>query len=405
MAHIDRRSRTRADGATVVRWRVRYRVVDDAGRQVERSKTFDRADDAKRFRRRVEGEVDTGTYLDPRRARDTLAAFVPEWRASVVDLRPSALARLDATVDNHVVPAWGEVPLAAITNASVRAWVAELGASGLSTSSIRKAALALRRILAAAVADRRLAVNPADDVPLPGETHGDQRFLSAEQVADLVEAMRGLHPRCHGPDATGERYAALVMLAAWGGLRWGECAGLRRRRVDLLARRVEVAETLSDVDGKLAFGPPKSKRSARTVPLPRVAVDALADHLDRFVAPNGDALVFTTAAGEPLHRSPWRGSWWLPAVRAAGLDGLRFHDLRHTYVSLCAAAGLDMVEVSKRAGHSSMSFTADRYAHLFDDAGDEYADALDAVADQGGRPAGRAAVAPLMRPHASQNRA
>jgi len=71
----------------------------------------------------------------------------------------------------------------------------------------------------------------------------------------------------------------------------------------------------------------------------------------------------------------------VPAVRAVGLEGLRFHDLRHTFVSLWIAAGADPKEVSVRAGHSSVAFTLDRYGHLYEDADDAVSDRLDALLD------------------------
>jgi integrase len=69
----------------------------------------------------------------------------------------------------------------------------------------------------------------------------------------------------------------------------------------------------------------------------------------------------------------------LPAVRAAGLDGLTVHELRHTFVSLWVAAGANVKEVSVRAGHSSVAFTLDRYGHLYDDRDDAISDRLDAL--------------------------
>src|SRR5688500_7325210 len=61
----------------------------------------------------------------------------------------------------------------------------------------------------------------------------------------------------------------------------------------------------------------------------------------------------------------FRARVWRPAVVAAGLDGLRIHDLRHTAVALWIAAGANPEEVAARAGHSSVSFTLDRYGHLY----------------------------------------
>jgi integrase len=288
--------------------------------------------------------------------------------ATKVDLRPSSLARLDATVRHHVLPAFGHLPLAELGNAEVRAWVARMRSDGLSASSVRKAHFALHQMMSAAVADRRLAYDPTHDVPLPAEQHGEPRFLSTEEVGTLA-------------DAIAPHLRALVLVAAYGGLRFGELAALRRRRIDLLRGRVQVAENLVDLGGTLSFGEPKTKNGRRTVPLPRRVVSELGAHLATYTGPEADALVFRSTTGQPLRRAGFRRDWWLPAVAAAGLDGLRFHDLRHTFVSLWVAAGAHAKEVSVRAGHSSVAFTLDRYGHLYEDADDRLSDRLDALLD------------------------
>ncbi|MBW3601075.1 MAG: site-specific integrase [Actinobacteria bacterium] len=319
-----------------------------------------------KYRTRVEGDVLSGAYIDPAGARETVAAFVTEWRRSVVDLRPTTLARLDATVRHQVLPTFGHLPLSGISNADVRAWAAGLRADGLSVSTTRKAVFALRRILAAAVADRRLPSNPAHEVPLPGDEAREQRFLTAEEVADLA-------------DAAVPRFRAFVLLAAYGGLRFGEMAALRRRSIDLLRARVKVSETLVELNGSMAFGPTKTQNGQRTVPLPRRVAAELAEHLERYCARDVDALAFTTVRGAPLRRAAFGRDVWRPAVEAAGLDPLTCHQLRHTFVSLWVAAGVDLGTISKRAGHSSAAFTEDRCRHLYEDADDKIADRLDAL--------------------------
>lgn len=74
---------------------------------------------------------------------------------------------------------------------------------------------------------------------------------------------------------------------------------------------------------------------------------------------------------------------WKPALKTAGLAGLRIHDRRHTYVSLMVAAGANPKEVSTWAGHSSVSFTLDRYGHLYDVHGGDVADRVDQQLSQG----------------------
>jgi integrase len=190
-------------------------------------------------------------------------------------------------------------------------------------------------------------------VRLPKFEREEIRFLNPAEVARLADVI----------DA---RYRALVLVAAYGGLRIGELAGLRRRRVDLLRGTVDVAEIVVEVRGELYMGPPKTQAGRRIVTLPRSVVEELAEHL----GPVGetDAWVFTADKGGVLRPSNLRVKVWLPAIRAAGLAPLRPHDLRHTAVALWIAAGANPKEVSVRAGHTSVAFTLDRYGHLFPEA-------------------------------------
>jgi integrase len=84
---------------------------------------------------------------------------------------------------------------------------------------------------------------------------------------------------------------------------------------------------------------PKTLAGQRVVVLPAVAVAALAEHLEEFAAPEPDGLVFPSGQGTYLQRSNFSRLVWRPAVKQLGLKGLRFHDLRHTAVTLAAAAG------------------------------------------------------------------
>jgi integrase len=131
--------------------------------------------------------------------------------------------------------------------------------------------------------------------------------------------------------------------------------GLRRSRIDLEAGTVQVIEVITEPKGRLHFGPPKTSAGRRMVGLPRFVVDALAE---RLAAPGSpEELVFAGPQGGALRVTLFRRRFWLPAVKAAGLDGLRIHDLRHTAVALWIAAGANPKEVAARAGHASVSFT------------------------------------------------
>jgi integrase len=157
-----------------------------------------------------------------------------------------------------------------------------------------------------------------------------------------------------------------VLVAAFGGLRWGELAGLRRKRIDLEAGTVTVAEQLVEVNGTFSVGPPKSTAGRRTVTLPTAVVAALVEHLANYTEESPDALVFLSSQGRHLRRSNFNRRVWQPATRAAGVEGLRVHDLRHTAGTLATAAGGSLREVMNRLGHST-TVAAVRYQHVMAD--------------------------------------
>jgi len=278
------------------------------------------------------------------------------------------VARDEAYFNSLILPRFGATPLAAIRQPDVQAWVAELSARGFKPATVVKAYQLLGRTMTAAVNADMVPRSPCRAVRLPKVEREEMRFLNPAEVATLA-------------DVIGSRYRALVLVAAYGGLRIGELAGLRRRRVDLLRGTVDVAEIVIEVRGELYMGPPKTRAGRRIVTLPRSVVEVLAEHL----GPVGeaDAWVFTADKGGVLRPSNFRVKAWLPAVRAAGLAPLRPHDLRHTAVALWIAAGANPKEVSVRAGHTSVAFTPDRYGHLFEGHDDELRDRLDAMHAQG----------------------
>lgn len=145
-------------------------------------------------------------------------------------LRASSRARDDSYQRNHVLPAFGAVTLGRITQLDVRAWVAELTASGLAPATVHKAYQTLSKVLRAAVDGGLIAQSPCRSVPPPRIEQQEMRFLAPAEIA-ASEAV------------ISERYQALVFFDAYCGLRLGELAGLRRGRIDLLRRQVRVIET------------------------------------------------------------------------------------------------------------------------------------------------------------------
>ena len=149
------------------------------------------------------------------------------------------------------------------------------------------------------------------------------------------------------------RYRALVLTAAFSGLRRGELFGLRRVDVDAVQRSLIVEQQRQQLaDGAHIIGPPKSEAGRRVVALPSEAFDPLVEHLARFVGADPSSWVFTGDKGGLLREAVWQQEW-VRARKAVGLPDLHFHDLRHLGATLAASTGAGVKEIMYRIGHSS----------------------------------------------------
>jgi integrase len=270
----------------------------------------------------------------------------------------------------HIMDALGDRPAARITTREVEALLAKVSATGASARTVNK-----HRAIIAAVygyggreSTFNLAVNPAKGADhrrepsagalvyyAPEEIEALARTLEAGDHRDpsrLAVSDQEREARC----AEDQQEAELVRLAAYAGLRQGELLALRWRDVDFAGSAITVSRAIS-------AGVETSTKSGRVrrVPLPHQAAAAL-DRLSRrndFTAP--DELVFCNALGRSLDSSALRRRF-KRARDAAGLRPLRFHDLRHTYGSLLAAAGVDLVTIQAAMGHGAL-VTTGRYLH------------------------------------------
>ena len=295
-----------------------------------------------------------------------LRDWVTGWLPTRHDLRATTRVRLEVTMNRQVLPRFGNTSLNDITNGEVRRWVVDLMEQGLSAATTRKAVFALRQALEAAIADQRLVYNAAAAVPLPSERAKPARYLSQAEVERLIAEVP-------------PRDRALILVGAYAGLRWGEAAGLRRRDIDPLRSRVRIAGTAVELRGQVTLdNEPKTTRSKRTVPMARAVMRRIEQHLDNYVDASSDSPVFTAPGGGPLFRA-WGQNVLQPAVCRAGLSGITFHGLRHSFVAIMVAAVCNVREVSEWAGHNSVAFTLTRYGGFFEDGTDAPIDRLDAL--------------------------
>jgi len=311
----------------------------------------------------VEADDVRGELLDQRLSRRLFAEWAAKWLGGL-HLKPKTLVGYESTLRVHVLPVFGDRPIAAITYRDCKGFVDGLLRVGLAPGTVGEARKVLRLVLQEALRADAIRRNPADALRVPCGRRDEMVFLTADEVQQLAHHVAhpprpARHAEKRWPD-----YSLLVRLVAFTGLRAGELAALRAGRVNPLHGRLQVAESVEEVHGELVYGPPKTY-SHRAVPIPAALAAEVQEHLaTRPGTP--EAFVFTAPDGGPLRHSNFYGRFYKPAVVRAGLDPrTRFHDLRHTAAALMIAEGAHLLAVKERLGHSTIQVTADRYGHLF----------------------------------------
>lgn len=379
------------------RYQVRYPGPD--GRLRSHPQTFDRKGDAERALSLIEAQMIAGDWTDPQRGKARLGDYARDWITQRPGLRIRTVDFYRWLLAKHIEPYLGDIPIGKLNTQTVREWRSGLLARGVSATTAAKAYRLLRAVLMTAVEeDKILPRNPCRIRGAGSEQALERPVLTVAQVFDLADLVgrrplgniRQLPsdgyrlrfqrngdmrtaPEVYRTRADAEqalwamardgradwhhdrRYRALILLATFVSLRWGEATALRRCDIDLDAATVRVrAAHVERSTGEIILGPPKSLAGRRIVGIPQVIIVDLRRHLAIYAKPEPGALAFPGAKGGPLRRGNFnRSAAWPQAVAAIGATGLHFHDLRHTGNMFAAASGAGLRDLMARMGHDS----------------------------------------------------
>ena len=261
--------------------------------------------------------------------------------------KPTTLATYRSQFTSHLAPDLGEVPLDRVTPEQIEGLIAEMRRGGSSPKTIVNALTLLHQIFAFAQRKRWCAVNPCEVVDRPRvEGSTEIHFLTADEIEALLRAVPLDHP--YGPTDH-----ALYLTAVMSGLRQGELLALRWRDIDWMAGRIRVRRNY--VRGHWVS--PKSKRGIRSVPLADRLAGELERHFQRSNYQGDDDLVFGHPhTGEVLDHSALVRRF-KAALRAAKIRQVRFNDLRHSFATTMAAAGVPMRTLQEWMGHRDYKTT------------------------------------------------
>lgn len=353
----------------------------------ERTRGFRRKLDADRYAEKMEVEVEEGRYVDRAAGQVTVRAFAEKWLADQLQLRTSSRSRYRFHLTKHVYPVIGDQAIRTVSRSTIQGLVSGLVAKGLAPGTVRGIYRTISIVFAAAAADQVIpaARNPCTRVKVPEASQSRAVALTREQLFGLAEYMPA-------------HFRALPLVGAGCGLRPGELFGLEldpSHSLDMLGRRVLVRQQLtSDTGGGQPYlTPPKTAAGVREVPLADETLEVLAEHMAKFPpvevevedrtgtrpAKRTARLVFyaveETRAGmrrTPLRRSTFNTTWTRAVKRAreAGVElpaRVTPHALRHTYVSLMIASGVNVKAIQTLVGHSDIRETLNTYGHLLPD--------------------------------------
>jgi integrase len=359
------RERSRADGSTAyaVLWR-----DSDTGKQT--SYNLDTRAAAENFKRLVESNGNSLTAVEQILEKVVIGGpTVAENMARHIEMLtragPDQIKRYQNAIKNHFSGKFGKLPVSAVEHEDVIAWVRYMQGktykgAPLSAKTIANHHGLLSASMETAIRRKLRGDNPCKGVQLPRDESIKEKmhFMTAQESLAVVQA----HP---------VRYQPLMAFLRATGARFGEATALLGGdfQLDVQQPTVRIEKAWKrDANDRFYVGPPKTKKSRRTV--------SLSPSLVAFIRPAVEAagpagLVFTTSYGGPIRHSSFY-EFWEGALNKLGYPGAgerpRIHDMRHTHASLMLGAGMSPFELSRRLGHESIQTTVDRYSHLVPDA-------------------------------------
>lgn len=348
------------NGKEYTYWEARITTGRDpgTGKQIQRSFTGKTQKEVREKMQAAAVSVNEGTYTAPQRL--TVGQWLDIWQKDYTGrLKPSSVSVYKNSLNNHVKPALGAVRLADLHPHTVQSFIN--GLTGLSVSSVHVIYKTLHTALQRAVELDYIPRNPADRCVLPKAEQKEIKPLDDEQAAALLAAAK---------DTPME---PLITVALFTGLRISELLGLTWDVIDFTRGTFSVTKQLTQPKHRKhgLFQSPKSGKPRTITPAPAVMAAFKRQRLAQsdmqikafMVWDNPAGLVFTNALGGPLVLGNVEKDFkTLCAV--AGLEGVRFHDMRHTYAVNAIRAGDDVKTVQSNMGHATAAFTLDKYGHF-----------------------------------------
>lgn len=303
----------------------------------------------------------------------TMKEWLYEWYEiySKPNIKQSTAVSYECYIRRHIVPALGDIPLSEIKLRTLQKFFND-EAQKYSPKTVSNLRMMFHAAFKVAYQNDLISKNYVEFVKIPTVRTPEMRVFTISEQKKLTDELK----------RTDELFAIGIFLCLTTGIRVGELCGLQWKHIDVENNNLMIRQTVQrlpklDNNGKgnkteIVIGSPKSQASERDIPLEDKIVEKLLDYKKKIEQKYGgyitapDEFLITSKRGKPIEPRTMQDIF-KRIISAAGIKDANFHALRHTFATRALEAGVDFKTLSILLGHSDITVTMNRYAHVLDE--------------------------------------
>ncbi|ODA40378.1 tyrosine-type recombinase/integrase [Desulfosporosinus sp. BG] len=314
----------------------------------------------------AKAELDKGVDLQ-KQANITFGEWITTWMDNYkkLELELSTWENYNRSIKNLIMPNLGTIPLKSLKTDDIQKFYNLLINDKKAAATVRRNHQIIRSCLEKAKNTHLLSWNPCEGVTLPKLNEKEAKALTVNEMNKFIETLNS--PKI------GPKWRSAFLLALGTGLRQGEILALKWENINLRNYSVTIKEAISRTNAEgLIFKAPKTKKSKRTLPIPKEAAIALrlwriVQRKEKLVAGaeyQDQGLVFTTIKGTIIYPRNFTRRFYSIRTQAGISKEINLHALRHTYATRLLENGENLKTVQELMGHADISTTGNTYAHV-----------------------------------------
>ena len=360
MAKVRKRTWKNSNGTKSTCWFIDF--IDNSGNRIRKS-GFNTKVEAEFELIKLLAEVNSGTFTKENKSLTFQNAADNYLKLHAqLHCKTSTLDFYNACLKKHLLPYFGSMKLVDITPNKINQFMSQKVQEGLAPKSVNHFITLLGSVIQKMVDDEIIAKNPVSKVKRLKLPYREMGFYNQEEIEIVLEVAEK-----HYPD-----FYPLNLLQYSPGMRRGELLALTWNDINWQSRKIKVSKTL--FKGQITS--PKTSNSVRAVDMSNELIKVLKGW--KLKCPNSEKdLIFPNQEGNYLDADNMVKRRFTPVLRKAGLNIIRFHDLRHTYASLLIAQNIPIKYIQRQMGHGSIQVTMDTYGHIMPEVNQQGINALD----------------------------